>query len=785
MMFKTLTALEFDKITTMLANEAVTDYGRKTAGSLAPTDSLYDAENLLSELSDAIKLYTKKGNPPIMWINDISTPLKRVEAEGALNAKELLNIAKVLGVASGLISYYFDEQVEHLAVEHYFSTLFADKSTQKAINNAIISENEIADDASAKLFSIRRRIESTHLKIREHLNNIIHGSKHQKHLQEAIITMRDGRYVVPVKAEHSKDVGGIVHDMSATGATVFIEPNAVVQANNALRELELSENIEIERILSELSALVFEITTELAQNQKVIGQIDFLFAKVRFAAISNAVIPKLNDVGIVKILNGRHPLLNAKKIVPITVSLGKSYTALIITGPNTGGKTVSLKTVGLFCAMAAAGLAVPADEQTELCVFDRIFADIGDEQSIEQSLSTFSSHMINIVQILNCITPKSLVLLDELGAGTDPTEGAALAIAILKHISQVGACVVATTHYSEIKLYALSTKGVENASCEFDVNSLRPTYRLLTGIPGKSNAFAISKRLGLSDDIIKSASAHLTEESVRFEDVISSLEHNKQQAEQELKKANAHLAEIERLKAEVESEKAKLEQSRRKLTERAQQQARRIVESAKKESEELVGQIRAVQKEQNHKAQNAIINEVRSKLNEKIKASDIVFPKATNKGAAPKNLAPGDLVHLVDLEQNGTVLSHPKSDGSVTVQVGVLKINTNISNLKKAHLPQKQTVTLQRSSLPKTDNLKSELDLRGNTLDDALLITEKYLDDAYLSSVKTVAIIHGKGTGVLRKGIHDMLRRQPLVKSYRLGTFGEGESGVTIVELKQ
>ncbi|NLB82569.1 MAG: endonuclease MutS2, partial [Clostridiaceae bacterium] len=546
-------------------------------------------------------------------------------------------------------------------------------------------------------------------------------------------------------------------------------------------------SVEIERILAELTAEVALITHQLFVNQKTIGEIDFLFAKARLAVKQDAVIPELNDVGIIKIEKGRHPLLNPDTVVPITADLGQDYTTLVITGPNTGGKTVSLKTIGLFCAMAASGLAIPAAEGSEICIFDCLFADIGDEQSIEQSLSTFSSHMTNIVYILNNMTSKSLVLLDELGAGTDPTEGAALAIAILKHIKQVGAVCIATTHYSEIKMYALSAEGVENASCEFDINSLRPTYRLLTGIPGKSNAFAISKRLGLPDYIIKSAGEHLTEESIRFEDVISDLEKNKKKTEQELTKANVYLREIEDLKAQIELQKDKLEQVKTKITDRAQLQAKQIVEQAKQQSEILIKQIKQAQKEKDQKAQNAAINEVRKQLNENIRqVHKTVKPQNTEHGEAPKSLIPGNAVYLIDLQQNGTVLSAPKNDGTVVVIVGVLKINSHISNLRLIDSgPVKVNPSSSSHRSQKTENLKSEIDLRGNTLDEALLLTEKYLDDSFLSSLKIVTIIHGKGTGVLRKGIHNMLKRHPHVSSYRLGAFGEGDSGVTIVELKK
>ncbi|OQB14077.1 MAG: Endonuclease MutS2 [Firmicutes bacterium ADurb.Bin193] len=785
---KTLAMLEFDKIRELLKNEAVGIFGRRKAEELTPLCALSDAQKLADELSEAIAFYIKRPIPAIGEAGDISGAIRRAEAGGVLSTAELLGVAQVLRTARTLISYYKEDRAKPRLIDFYFDSLTADRKTEEAIFGAIISEDEIADSASPTLASIRRQIANTHAKIREHLNNMIHSRKYQKYLQESIITLRDGRYVVPVKAEHKSEVGGIVHDMSSTGATLFIEPNAVVEGNNALRELEVKESAEIERILSELTVLVSQITHSLFVNQKIIGEIDFLFAKARLAVKTDAVVPKLNGEGIISIVKGRHPLLDPKTVVPITVSLGKGYKTLVITGPNTGGKTVSLKTIGLFCLMAAAGLAVPAEEGTELCVFDSVFADIGDEQSIEQSLSTFSSHMTNIVSILGEITSNSLVLMDELGAGTDPTEGAALAVAILKHIKSVGATTVATTHYSEIKLYALTTDGVENASCEFDVNSLRPTYRLLTGIPGKSNAFAISKRLGLPDYVIDEAQRHLTEETIRFEDVISDLERSRAEAEAEQQAANRYRQEAERLKTEIESEKEKIDEAKQKLSENARREARRIIEEAKREAEEIIEEIKKAQKLKEAKEINKAINEAKRRLNEKLKETDrVVTSKRKVTGNAPLNLIAGNTVYLIDIEQKGTVISPPKSDGTVTVQVGILKINSHISNLRLVQDTEKESKMYsgQKSTGLRSLGMKSEIDLRGSTLDDALVVTEKYIDDAYLASLGTVTIIHGKGTGVLRKGIHDMLKHHPHVKSYRLGTFGEGEAGVTVVELKQ
>lgn len=785
---KTLNVLEFNKIKGLLKNEAHNDYSRHKAEELTPLCVLCDVQKLHDELAEAVRLCTKKGSPKTGGMKDITAALKRSEIGGILNTAELLNIGCVLKIARNLMSYHKEYDNEPMLIDYYFNSLTSDKKTEEAIFSAIISEEEIADNASPQLANIRRQIRNTHAKIKEHLNSIIHNARYQKYLQESIVTMRDGRYVVPVKAENRGDVGGIVHDMSATGATLFIEPNAVVEANNNLRELEIKENAEIERILAELTVLVSEITHELFVNQRMIGEIDFIFAKARLAIKLNAVIPKLNDKGIIKIIKGRHPLLEEKTVVPISVNMGLDFKTLVITGPNTGGKTVSLKTIGLFSIMASSGLAVPAGDGSELCVFDSIFADIGDEQSIEQSLSTFSSHMTNIVHVLNSLTPNSLVLFDELGAGTDPTEGAALAIAILKYTKDMGASTVATTHYSEIKLYALTTEGVENASCEFDVNSLKPTYKLLIGIPGKSNAFAISKRLGLPDFIIQSASNYLTEENIRFEDVISNLEHSRQAAEEERTEANRFKLEIEKLKIELEREKAKLSETKQKLNANAQREARRIIEDAKRQADELVQEIRNSQKAQEQKEVNRTINEVKRKLNEKLKETDsyVQIRKNKDKGSVPKDLIAGNSVYLIDIEQSGTLISAPKPDGTVTVQVGIMKINSHISNLQLVNEEKKKNTSVSKSTggRLRSFQMKNEIDIRGNNLDDALIQTEKYIDDAYLASLNTITIIHGKGTGVLRSGIHDMLKNHPHVKSYRLGMFGEGENGVTIAELK-
>ena len=774
--------LEFNKIQKMLADCATNPISSEKAISLGPSHDTEEVRRLQEELACAVGLIMKKGNPDISGLKDVTASLKRAEKGGVMNNAELLQIARVFKIARSLSAYHDEPTV----LSYLFDSLTENKRFEESIYSAIISEDEIADSASTELYNIRRKISNSHAKIRDILNGIIHSTKYQKYLQDAIITMRDGRYVVPVKSEHRSDVGGIVHDMSSTGSTVFIEPNAVVSENNAIRELSAKEKAEIERILYEFTASAVEKSHELFVNQRIIAEIDFIMAKAKLAVKMNAVTPKINDGGYVVINKGRHPLLNEKTVVPISLTLGKDFKTLVVTGPNTGGKTVTIKTVGLFCTMAACGLAVPAADGTDICVFDNIFADIGDEQSIEQSLSTFSAHMTNIVGILENITPNSLVLLDELGAGTDPTEGAALAVSILEYIKGFGALTCATTHYSEIKLYALSTDGVENASCEFDVNSLRPTYKLLIGVPGKSNAFAISKRLGLSEYIIQNAAERLTEENVRFEDVISKLEKTRQEAESERMLVEKYKQDAEVLKTELEREKEKIRVTKQKLTENANKEAKKILEQAKREAEDIIGEIKKARKMKSEQDMNRALNEAKTNINKNLKNRDraqITKPVVNNE--IPKKLMPGNEVELLDIGQRGTVISPPNADGNVMLQVGIMKITSHISNLKliKKAEPKKQAQKRYASVL-KTASVKTEIDLRGFMLEDALFATEKYLDEAYYAGLEKVTVIHGKGTGVLRKGIHDMLRKNPCVKSFRLGVYGEGEAGVTVVELR-
>ena len=786
---KTLKTLEYDKILQMLQGFAKNEDTVKAIGNLEPSSDFRVVEQTLAETDSAVTLILKFGAPEILKISSINESLKRLKVGGFLNMSELLNIAKILKNArllqgltaeqTGVLFGYTQELVPHKAIEN-------------RITSAIISEDEMADDASPELAGIRRKTRNAGNKIKDTLNSMIHSSHYQKFLQDAIVTMRNNRYVLPVKAEHRGDVRGIAHDISSSGGTVFIEPEGVVNANNELHELELKERAEIERILMDISQEVAEISEILELNYDTIIHLDFVLAKAKLALDMKAVCPVLNKEGHLNIIKGRHPLIDRKKIVPISVHLGKDFDSLIVTGPNTGGKTVVLKTIGLFALMTQSGLHIPAFDDTVMPVYSDIFADIGDEQSIEQSLSTFSSHMKNIVHITDSVKENSLVLFDELGAGTDPVEGAALATAILENIRHMGAKTVATTHYSELKLYALSTEGVENASCEFDVNTLSPTYRLLIGVPGKSNAFAISKRLGLHEYIIDRAKALLSEENIKFEDILTGIEKNRQAAERDSQETEKMRREIEDLKKQLEAERSKIEKHKDKIYDRAREKAEKIILRAQEETEEMLAQVKAAKKEKDEKETLRAMEELRKELGVKMKKNK--SPK--NRNSQPKNagvninsLKLGAEVMIADLGDKGSVLSVNKKDNTAVIQVGIMKITANADNLilLQEDLPKapKQRSTAQHSGGGiRRDAVKSEVDLRGMLLEEAIMETDKFLDEASMAGLNSVSIIHGKGTGTLRTGIQSMLKKHPQVKSFRLGKYGEGEHGVTIVELK-
>lgn len=788
---KSLKTLEFDKILEKLAELAKNDAAKAIALGLEPTNNIRAVEQTLDETDAAVQLLLKFGSPEIVRISDISEAAKRLAAGGGLSMTELLNIARILKGAR-VMKQYTPEQTGVLS--GYIAELEPDKRLEERITTSIVSEDEMADGASAELANIRRKIKNTSAKIRDTLDSMIHSQYYRKFLQDPIVTVRNGRYVVPVKAECRGEVRGIAHDMSASGSTVFIEPEGVVNANNDLSELAIKERAEIEKVLLDISNDAAERIEEIKLDFETLIHIDFVVAKARLALDMRAVMPKMNRSGVFKINKGRHPLIDKTKVVPVDIELGTTFDTLIITGPNTGGKTVVLKTLGLFCLMAQAGLHIPAAEGSELSVCADIFADIGDEQSIEQSLSTFSSHMKNIVEISKKVTEGCLVLFDELGAGTDPTEGAALATAIIEDFRSAGAKIAATTHYSELKLYALTAKGIENASCEFDVATLSPTYRLLIGVPGRSNAFAISEKLGLPKRIIESSRNMLSDENIRFEDVLSKIEDNRISAEKNSEETARLRAETERLKAELAAERDKIEKQKDKIYDRAREKAEKIILRAQDDADRLLEELREAQKARDEKDALRQIQELKRELGLKIKNNKSPKQKkasaAKGAGVNLNSLKLGAEVMINDLGDKGSVLSINKKDKTAVVQVGIMKITARADNMTLAEeeegkKPERYTkkAAVYGGGL-RRESVKSEVDLRGMTLEEAEMETDKFLDECAMAGLKTVSIIHGKGTGTLRSGIQNMLRRHPHVKSFRLGKYGEGENGVTIAELK-
>ena len=793
---KALHILEFDKILNKMAEYTGNDVVKQRILDLMPASSLGEAEAMQQQTSEAVKLLLRYGEPQNMTVPHVVPSLRRCAMGAVLSPKELLDVARVLNIARGVKRYLANADAEEFPVLGALEqSLTAVKPLEEQLYMCILSEEEIADGASGELSSIRRKMRNMQGKIKDMLDAMIRSSRYQKYLQDPIVTMRGDRYVIPVRAEYRAEVPGVVHDTSSSGATLFVEPMSVVNANNEIRDLRAKEQAEIERILAALSAEVSEYQGEIEADYAALCELDFIFCKGKLSVDMGASEPALNDKGQVYLKKARHPLIARRSVVANDIYLGGDFDTLVITGPNTGGKTVTLKTLGLFCLMAAAGLHIPANDNSSVAVFDSIWADIGDEQSIEQSLSTFSSHMKNIVNIVNKAGKNSLVLFDELGAGTDPVEGAALAVSILEFLRLAGANTAATTHYSELKLYALSTPGVCNASCEFDVGTLQPTYKLLIGVPGKSNAFAISQRLGLDERIIERARSLMSEDNVRFEDLITDLHESKRVAEDEAKKAQRLRQEADALKEKIEEQKQTLEQRRQKLLDEARREAKRIILDAKDESAKVIKELNELKKNVQNENVGKTIEEARAKLRAKESGIDesfsgVIRPKAQQN--APKSVKVGDSVEIVSLGQSGEVLKPQDADGNVLVQAGAMKIKVKLADLRlvpkaKKEQPQKGKKKDARSFagyVSKKADVKTEIDLRGMTLEEALLDADRFLDDAYMAGLNQVSIIHGKGTGVLRAGIADMLRRHRLVKSFRLGRYGEGETGVTIVELK-
>ena len=786
---KVIKTLEFDKICASVADCAVMDITASRIQSAQISDNIKKINIMQSETAEAIGLVTKKGSPPIRCTSDVRSSLKRAHMGGVLSPGEILSVGKVLETGELLKTYPDDMETEVLG-EH-FDALFTDKTLRRKITESIIDAETVADTASSELRDIRRSIASGTNKVREILHKITSSSTYQKYLQEQIITMRGDRYVVPVKSEYRNEIKGILHDTSSSGATLFIEPMSVVEENNKLRELKVKEKEEIEKILMALTEEIASVSKLIEMSYLTVSELDYCFARAKYALKTDSFRPVLNDMGRIDLKKARHPLLDPKTVVATDIRLGKDFDTLVVTGPNTGGKTVVLKTVGLLTLMAQSGLHIPASEGSEVAVFKEVFADIGDEQSIEQSLSTFSAHMVNIVEILKEADEHSLCLFDELGAGTDPIEGASLAMSILERVRLVGAKTAATTHYSELKTYAMTTKRVENASCEFNVDTLRPTYRLLIGIPGKSNAFAISKRLGLDDDIIENAKKFIDAENIEFEDILSDLEKNRQKAREEREKAHAYKKETEKLKIDTAEKNKKLSEKTDKIIERARMEAQEILNKAKEDADALLKEMHSLKAEADKAKMIREMEEARQKLGEKVKSNSSKLNKSMfgvkENFNSPKKVSLGQDVELVAMHQTGTVITLPDAKGDFQVRVGIMKLTTNLKDvrIRQENKETKKKKTASSSGgFSKTMNLSPELDVRGETVDSAVLLIDKFLDDAVLSSLGQVRIIHGKGTGLLRQGIHTYLKRLPYVKSYRLGVFGEGDSGVTVVELK-
>ncbi len=789
---KTLKVLEYNKVIEIVANFAYSDMGKEKILSLVPMSDIEEIEEALRETSEAVSIILQKGRIPLDGFQDINNALRKARIGSILTPGDLLKIAQVLKVTERVKDYIREEgKHEHSCpiIKGLTELLVELPGLTKDIFNIVVSDDEICDHASPELFKIRKQINQKHNAIRDKLSHIVGSVHYQKYLQENIITIRGDRYVIPVKQEYRGNIQGLIHDQSSSGATLFIEPMSVVEMNNELKTLKIKEEQEIERILANYTIIVGNNYDAIYKNYQVLIKLDVIFAKGNYSIENHATKPKLNDQGYINLRRARHPLIPKNEVVASDIYLGKDFDTLVITGPNTGGKTVTLKTIGLLCLMALAGFHIPVEEHSEVAVYNNIYADIGDEQSIEQSLSTFSSHMKNIIDILEKADDNSLVLFDELGAGTDPTEGVALAMAILDYLRMKGIKTVATTHYSELKEYALSMDRVENASVEFDVGTLKPTYKLLIGIPGKSNAFEISKRLGLSDSIIASAKKYVSLEDIRFEDILIDIDKKRKQIEENQLAAHSARLDAEILLKNVREKEAKLEVEKDRILTKAKEEALSIIKDAKRQAEGIIDELKRIEMEESHE-RNRRIEVNRGKLKgyqEKLEVDLSISTMPRNSFSPPKELRPGDPVHIVTLNQKGYVLSAPNDKQEVQVQAGIMKINVHISNLSKIQEdedPMKDQLKRYSKCINKSIDINAQLDLRGKLADESVLLTDKYLDDAYLANLKTVTIIHGKGAGILRKNIHNLLKKHIHVKEYRIGNFNEGGDGVTIVTLK-
>ena len=793
---KSIRTLELPAVLEMLSAKAVSEAAREKSRHIMPATERQEVLRLLDETDAARERLGLYGSPSFSGVKDVSEPLARADRGGMLNTRELLNIAGLLTAARRVYEYDAERKGEATAIDRFFSALHTNKYLEDRIHGAILDEETIADTASAELTDIRRKMRIAASKGRQILQKIISSPSYAKVLQEALITQRDGRFVVPVKAECKGSLPGLVHDISSSGATLFVEPMGVVQANNELKELEAREEKEIERILRELSAQCADAMEYILLDYDMLVHLDMIFARAQLSYTMNASRPEVVRKGAISLKRARHPLLDQAKAVPVTVELGGDYDTLVITGPNTGGKTVTLKTLGLLCLMAQCGLHIPADSGSTVRVFDRILADVGDEQSIEQSLSTFSAHMSNTVEILRQADDDSLILFDELGAGTDPVEGAALAIAIIQHARSKGALIAATTHYAELKTFAMTTAGVENASCEFDVQTLRPTYRLLVGIPGKSNAFAISRRLGLDESVIADAKAQMDSESLRFEDVLAQLEEKRQRLEKAQTEANRLWQQREEDARKARIFREQMEKAKENARAKGEAEAKRIVREAQQKTEEIFAQLEELRKQQTRAANFQQVNDAKAAIRHDLKEAEAVLHSRDQEPEAPapsRPIAVGDLVELAGVKTAATVLN-VNGDGSMLLQAGKMKMTVKagqvrlLESAEEIEKRKKQAAAAQRKNVSPQIQLAaraaSELDIRGMETLEAESVVENYIDAAVMAKLGTVTIIHGKGTGALRKAVHEMLKRNRAVKSFRLGRYGEGEAGVTVVELK-
>lgn len=795
-------ALELDKVLEQLANQTSCEDSRRMALNLRPANDFYEAKALMKKTSDAYMLSARYTAPTIHKLKNCNDALARAEKGSNLSLGELLQVASVLRNIRSAKDWRSRCDASRTSLDDLFELLCPNKSLENLIHNAIISEEEVSDAASKELGEIRRKINAAQLRIRDRLDKMIHSPAQSKFLQETIITMRDGRFVVPVKSEYRSEVKGLVHDTSASGATIFVEPMAVVEANNEIKVLQSKEKREIDRIIQELSQEVGVYAHSIIESYQYLLEIDLYFAKAALAYKMKASVPNLVETGEIELKKARHPLIDPEKVVATDIMLGKDFDTLVITGPNTGGKTVTLKTIGLLTLMAMSGLMLPVNDNSTISFYKKVLVDIGDEQSIEQSLSTFSAHMTNIVSIMEEADSDSLILLDELGAGTDPVEGAALAISILERLAIYGAKIAATTHYAEIKMYALQTPRVQNASCEFDVETLKPTYRLLIGIPGKSNAFAISQRLGLPEDIIENARENISSENSRFEDVISQLDAARQELEKERETVSKLRAEQEQDKREWENYKVRVNKEMEQELLNAQEKANRIVSSVKAESEQLLDELDEIRKQKESAEFSKLVQGAkagyRSSMNKLVDKANPVIQGMQEEYHLPRPLKKGDTVLIAQLQQEGTVLSEPDHSGKVLVQAGIMKTKVSIEELRLVE--KKNSITLNGAARKQSSrrngavsksiqsrserNANTEVDMRGMNVEEGLMLLDQYIDNCVLSGVKTITVIHGKGTGVLRKAVQTHLRNHKMVRTFRLGVYGEGESGVTIVELK-